>query len=98
MVRFQREDGTEDRAAVHGGFVQVDGEHVTVLAPVAELASEIDLDRARHALEQSSARIAELGGSAPQTGTGEPAVGNQELADAEETRRRAELRIEVAGG
>jgi hypothetical protein len=27
LVRFQLEDGTEERAAVHGGFVQVEGDH-----------------------------------------------------------------------
>ena len=29
LVRFQLEDGTEERAAVHGGFVQVENDHVT---------------------------------------------------------------------
>ncbi len=61
VVRLQREDGTEERVAVHGGFVQVDGAKVVLLAPVAELASEVDVDRARRALE--AAMIA-VGGSA----------------------------------
>lgn len=52
-VRFQHEDGTEERAAVHGGFVQVDPGHVVVLAPAAELASDIDTERARRALEHA---------------------------------------------
>lgn len=53
LVRFQHEDGTEERAAVHGGFVQVDPGHVVVLAPAAELASDIDTERARRALEHA---------------------------------------------
>jgi len=51
LVRFQREDGTEDRVAVHGGFVHVQGGGVTVLAPVAELEADIDVERARRAQE-----------------------------------------------
>ena len=97
-VRFQREDGTEERAAVHGGFVQVDGEHVQILAPVAERAEDIDAQRARRALEAADQRLAELGGARPQAA--EPAGGergetNRELAEAEAARRRAEVRLEV---
>ncbi|MHB1502878.1 MAG: ATP synthase F1 subunit epsilon [Acidimicrobiales bacterium] len=51
MVRVQHADGSEERAAVHGGFVRVDGDSVTIAAPVAELASQIDVERARRALE-----------------------------------------------
>ena len=48
---------------MHGGFVQVEGDAVTVLAPVAELAEDIDVERARRALEAAEQRIAELGGA-----------------------------------
>src|SRR5580658_11060408 len=70
LVRFQLEDGTEERAAVHGGFVQVEGDHVTVLAPVAERAEDIDVDRARRALDAASERVTELGGSRSGSGDG----------------------------
>jgi F-type H+-transporting ATPase subunit epsilon len=93
-VRFQREDGTEEHAAVHGGFVQVDGEHVQVLSPVAERAEDIDVDRAQRALEAAEQRIADLGGSA--TPGGEEGADDRELAQAEAARRRAEVRLEVA--
>ncbi|HZU80732.1 MAG TPA: ATP synthase F1 subunit epsilon [Acidimicrobiales bacterium] len=93
LVRFQHEDGTEDRAAVHGGFVQVDGEHVTVLAPIAELSGEIDVERARRALEEAERRLAELGSR-----SGDDAgAGDRSVTEAEEARRRAEVRLEVAG-
>lgn len=98
LVRFQHEDGTEERAAVHGGFVQVEGDHVTVLAPVAERAEAIDVDRARRALDAASERVAELGGA--RSGSAESAEEdqvNQDLADAEAAQRRAEVRLEVAG-
>jgi F-type H+-transporting ATPase subunit epsilon len=97
LVRFQHEDGTEERAAVHGGFVKVDGEHVVVLAPIAELADEIDVDRARRALEEAQQRLADLG--APSGGAGEEGGGPEDRArtEAEDSRRRAEVRLEVTG-
>ncbi|WP_047868492.1 F0F1 ATP synthase subunit epsilon [Nocardiopsis sp. RV163] len=46
-----RETG-EVRAAAHGGFVSVSGEgRVSILAETAELAEDIDVDRARTALK-----------------------------------------------
>ena len=96
LVRFVAEDGTEQRAAVHGGFVQVDGSSVVVLAPVAELAEEIDVARAQQALETADARLAELaaaGRSNVETDGGT----DRDVADATAARRRAEVRLEVAG-
>jgi F-type H+-transporting ATPase subunit epsilon len=45
-------DGVE--AAVHGGFLSVSNDNVTILAEIAELSNEIDVDRARAALERAS--------------------------------------------
>jgi F-type H+-transporting ATPase subunit epsilon len=97
LVRFQHEDGSEERAAVHGGFVKVDGEHVVVLAPIAELADEIDVERARRALEEAEQRLAELG--APAAGPGEEGAAHEARArtEADDARRRAEVRLEVTG-
>lgn len=56
----------EVRAAVHGGFVHVADNRVLVLASVAELSGEIDVERARRALERSEQALsaaAETGGS-----------------------------------
>ncbi len=98
IVRFQHEDGTEERVAVHGGFVQVDPDHVTVLAPVAERAEDIDVERARRALEVATDLVAELGGARSTAGDeDEEARGDRALADAEAAQRRAEVRLEVAG-
>lgn len=47
----------EVRAAVHGGFVHVADNRVLVLASVAELAGEIDVERARRALDAAEAAI-----------------------------------------
>ncbi len=98
LVRFQHEDGTEERAAVHGGFVQVEGDHVTVLAPIAELAQDIDVDRARRALDAATERVADLSGTPTGAGDGsEEAPADRELVEAEAAQRRAEIRLEVAG-
>lgn len=99
-VRFQHEDGTEERAAVHGGFVQVDPEHVVLLSPVAERAPDIDLPRARRALEAADERLAELGASVTggESREGEEAGADDRVAQAQAARRRAEVRIEVVEG
>jgi F-type H+-transporting ATPase subunit epsilon len=52
-VSIRATDGTEERAAVHGGFVEVSGDRVTILSDVAELAGDIDAARARRALEEA---------------------------------------------
>jgi len=66
--------GTSDGdviAAVHGGFVHVRDNKVIVLSDVAELAAQVDADRARRAKDNAG--------------------------DDEAARRRAEVRLDVAG-
>lgn len=110
VVRVVRPEGDDVRVAVHGGFTQVEqgvpldadgagddttGSRVTLLVGVAELAEEIDVDRARAALEAAQTRVNELGGGATRT----PAEGEQpdaELAEAEASLRRAQVRLETA--
>jgi F-type H+-transporting ATPase subunit epsilon len=48
----------EIRVAVHGGFVEVSDNNVTMLADVAELPDDIDLDRARRAQTEAERRAA----------------------------------------
>ena len=57
-------DGKKRYISVHEGFVEVLDDHVRVLADVAERAEEIDVARARVALERAQ----------QQTGGSEPAV------------------------
>ena len=54
-VRIQSAErgGAEVVAAVHGGFVEVSDNKVTILSDVAELADQIDVARAREALSQA---------------------------------------------
>lgn len=53
LVRVKTTDGREEVAAVHGGFVEVRDDRVTILSDVAELASQVDVDRARRAKESA---------------------------------------------
>jgi F-type H+-transporting ATPase subunit epsilon len=53
LVRIQQTDGFEQRVAVHGGFLSVRSDGVSVLAEMAESADEIDIARAREALQQA---------------------------------------------
>lgn len=47
MVRIDTADGEEIHAAVHGGFLSVTPDGVSILAEAAELSDEIDVDQAR---------------------------------------------------
>jgi F-type H+-transporting ATPase subunit epsilon len=53
LVRIQQADGVEQRVAVHGGFLSVRADGVSVLAELAENAEEIDVARAREALQRA---------------------------------------------
>ena len=52
MVRIKQDDGAEQRIAVHGGFISVRTDGVSVLAEMAESADEIDVARAHAALQR----------------------------------------------
>ena len=53
VVRIDGTDGTTTTVAVHGGFLHVTPEGVTVLAESAELSEEIDVARARAARDRA---------------------------------------------
>ncbi len=53
-------DGTTMKVAVHGGFVEVMDDRVTILSDVAELERDIDADRARAAKAKLEAKQHEL--------------------------------------
>jgi F-type H+-transporting ATPase subunit epsilon len=48
-VRVINDEGVEHGFACHGGFVQVDGSKVVILSDVAELAGDVDVERAQAA-------------------------------------------------
>jgi F-type H+-transporting ATPase subunit epsilon len=53
IVRIDGTDGSTTTAAVHGGFLHITPEGVTVLAESAELSGDIDVSRARDALNRA---------------------------------------------
>ena len=57
-VTIRTPAGTDDVVvAVHGGFVEVSGDTVTILSDVAELASQIDVERARQAADEADRQL-----------------------------------------
>ena len=77
-------DGEESLIAVSGGFMEVLGNKVTILADTAEPAEEIDVQRAEEALERAQERVA-----------ASPSDVDLERAMAE--LRRSQARLKVAG-
>ncbi|MEU6739167.1 F0F1 ATP synthase subunit epsilon [Streptosporangium sandarakinum] len=58
VLRVKRGGGETDLvAAVHGGFISVAGDEVSILAETAELGSEVDVDRARDALQRAQSSM-----------------------------------------
>jgi F-type H+-transporting ATPase subunit epsilon len=53
IVRIERESEDDLRIAVHGGFLSVRKDGVSVLAEMAETANEIDVSRARAAFDSA---------------------------------------------
>jgi F-type H+-transporting ATPase subunit epsilon len=53
VTEILQEDGDVVRVAVHGGFVEVSEDRVSLLSDAAELASAIDVERARQAHERA---------------------------------------------
>jgi F-type H+-transporting ATPase subunit epsilon len=79
-VKIIDDSGTEQLIAVHGGFVEVSDDQVTILSDVAELADEIDVARAEQARMQAESDLRN----------------NADDEEAQAALKRAEIRIEVA--
>jgi F-type H+-transporting ATPase subunit epsilon len=56
-IEITTPDGQHHLAAVHGGFVEVSAESVKILSDLAEMAEQIDADRARRAKERAEAAL-----------------------------------------
>jgi F-type H+-transporting ATPase subunit epsilon len=80
-VRIIQPGDTETAAAVHGGFVQMNGEKLVVLSDLAELEDAIDVPRAQQAKQNAEAALA----------------GNPDDLEAQAALARAETRLKVAG-
>ena len=58
IIRYTDAQGSERYVFVNGGFAEALPDKVTVLAESAERSSEVDLERAKAALERSEKRLA----------------------------------------
>jgi len=56
-TRVYMVDGSLTDLAVHGGFVEVSNNKVSILSDVAELGSSVDVERARAAMERAEAAL-----------------------------------------
>jgi F-type H+-transporting ATPase subunit epsilon len=56
VVRLKQESG-EEWIAVNGGFMEVNGEEVNILADTAEREQDIDIDRAERAKMRAEERL-----------------------------------------
>jgi F-type H+-transporting ATPase subunit epsilon len=56
-TRIFLEDGRVQSVAIHGGFVEASGGHVTLLSDNAELAEDIDVARAHAAKERAESAM-----------------------------------------
>jgi F-type H+-transporting ATPase subunit epsilon len=79
-----RKGGAEESFAIVGGFLQVRPDKVVVMAETADMASEIDLEKAQNARKEAERALEET--------SGEPA----DLARARAQLQQALLRIRVA--
>jgi len=79
-VRIAQESGEDEVAAVHGGFVEVRHDKVVILSDVAELKSEIDVERAKEARSKAQAAV----------------QADAQDDEAKAALRRAEVRLQVA--
>jgi F-type H+-transporting ATPase subunit epsilon len=84
VVRIMLPGGGQEVAAVHGGFVQVANNKVSILSDVAELAATIDVARAERAREAAEAHLR--------------MDQHEHDAECEAQLRRAHARIAAAGG
>ena len=84
VLRVKRSGQAEEEFAIFGGFIQVRPDRVVVLAETADMASEIDVERAERARREAE-RVLE-------GGVTEPA----DLASARAALQRALIRLKVA--
>ncbi len=58
MMKAKGNDGSVATLAVHGGYMDMNGHVLVILADSAEVGDEIDVERARRSLERARAMLA----------------------------------------
>ncbi|GIV02170.1 MAG: F0F1 ATP synthase subunit epsilon [Armatimonadetes bacterium] len=61
VVAYNDAAGKTQYVAVAGGFLEAAGDHVIILADAAEAQRDIDIERARAALERAKKRLEAIG-------------------------------------
>jgi F-type H+-transporting ATPase subunit epsilon len=86
VMRVKRAAGREEVLAIHGGFMEVLPDQVTVLADAAERAEEIDLARAEEARQRAEELMKQR------------REDKVDYVRAETALRRSLVRLKIAGG
>lgn len=60
VMKAKGNDGSEVEVAVHGGYMDMNGHVLVILADSAEVGSDIDVERARQALDRARAKLAKV--------------------------------------
>ena len=80
---FEDDNKEAEVGALHTGFVQIMPDMITILAEIVEWKGEIDIDRAKAAVDRAKKRLAELSN-------------NLDIARAELSLKKALTRLQVA--
>jgi F-type H+-transporting ATPase subunit epsilon len=86
-VTYRTPEGDERQLAVSGGFLEVGREKTTILADTAERVDEIDLERARRALERAREAYSRVEG-----------FDEAKINELQTSLKRALNRVKLAGG
>ena len=78
-------EAPEQKFSIHGGFVRVEPESITVVTQAAEWPEDINVERAQAAKERAEQRLTEAHSE------------NTDVARAEYALKRALVRLELAG-
>ncbi|SOB90121.1 ATP synthase F1 subcomplex epsilon subunit [Ureibacillus xyleni] len=56
-VTLKKDGGSQEIVAVSGGFIEVRPDKISILAPAAEVASSIDVARAKESMKRAEERL-----------------------------------------
>jgi len=78
IIRINTEEGETIRFAVNGGYLEVDGYRVVILARSAVNVADIDKDASRFLIAQHEKHLAELADDDPQAAFAKSQIGWQQ--------------------
>lgn len=90
VAKAKGNDGSVVSLAIHGGYLDMSGKTLLILADSAEVGDEIDIERARKALERAKEKLAAL--ASDDAASVKISIDRAKLAIA-----RAMARLDIAG-